>query len=99
MSARLTPGTRLVTVAVPRRAKAGLYTLRVVLRDLNAKSFALSRSVRPGICEFQQKYPNVSIDLYLSEQTVIKHVSNILRKLGVPNRAAAAMQARGDHLI
>lgn len=45
-SARLTAGTRVVTVAVPRRAKAGLYTLRVVLRDLNAKSFALSRSVR-----------------------------------------------------
>lgn len=45
-SAHLTPGTRLVTVAVPRRAKAGLYALRVVLRDLNAKSFTSSRSVR-----------------------------------------------------
>ena len=31
---------------------------------------ALSRSVRPGICEFQQKYPNVSIDLYLTDRIV-----------------------------
>jgi hypothetical protein len=45
-TARLMPGTRLVTVAVPRRAKAGLYTLRVVLRDLDGRSFTSSRSVR-----------------------------------------------------
>ncbi len=31
---------------------------------------ALSRSVRPGICEFQQKYPDVSIDLYLTDRIV-----------------------------
>jgi hypothetical protein len=45
-TARLMPGTRLVTVAVPRRAKAGLYTLRVVLRDLDGRSFTSSHSVR-----------------------------------------------------
>lgn len=31
---------------------------------------ALSRSVRPGICEFQKKYPSVSIDLYLTDRIV-----------------------------
>ncbi len=31
---------------------------------------ALGRSVRPGICEFQQKHPNVMIDLYLTDRIV-----------------------------
>lgn len=31
---------------------------------------ALGRSVRPGICEFQKKYPSVSIDLYLTDRIV-----------------------------
>jgi hypothetical protein len=45
-TARLTVGTRLEALAVPRRAKAGFYTVRVVMRDLDGKSFALSRTVR-----------------------------------------------------
>lgn len=31
---------------------------------------ALGRSIRPGICEFQQKHPNVTIDLYLTDRIV-----------------------------
>jgi len=31
---------------------------------------ALGRSVRPGICEFQKTYPQVSIDLYLTDRIV-----------------------------
>ena len=31
---------------------------------------ALGRSVRPGICEFQKKHPNVTIDLYLTDRIV-----------------------------
>lgn len=31
---------------------------------------ALGRSVRPGICEFQQKHPKVMIDLYLTDRIV-----------------------------
>jgi DNA-binding transcriptional LysR family regulator len=31
---------------------------------------ALGRSVRPGICEFQQKHPNVTIDLNLTDRIV-----------------------------
>ena len=35
-SLQLAPGTRVVKVAVPRRAKAGAYTLRQRLRDVAA---------------------------------------------------------------
>lgn len=45
-TARLTAGTRLVTLAVPKKAKAGLYTVRVALRDLAGKTFSSSRSIR-----------------------------------------------------
>ncbi len=31
---------------------------------------ALGRSIRPGICEFQQKHPNVTIDLNLTDRIV-----------------------------
>jgi len=45
-TARLTAGTRLVALAVPRRAKAGFYTVRVAMRDLDGKTFGASRTVR-----------------------------------------------------
>ena len=45
-TARLTAGTRLVTLAVPKKAKAGLYTVRVALRDLAGNRFSSSRSIR-----------------------------------------------------
>ena len=31
---------------------------------------ALSRSIRPGICEFQEKHPNVMIELNLTDRIV-----------------------------
>lgn len=42
---------------------------------------------------------NVAAELVLSEHTVHRHVSNILRKLGVPTRAAAVAKATEQHLI
>ena len=42
-------GVRLVSFAVPRRAKGGLYTVRVAMRDLEGRTFSASRSIRiPG---------------------------------------------------
>jgi len=47
MSQQLAPGTRVVKVAVPRRAKAGAYTLRLRLRDVAAGTVTtVNRSVR-----------------------------------------------------
>ena len=46
-SQQLSPGTRVVKLAVPRRAKAGAYTLRLRLRDVAAGTVTtLNRSVR-----------------------------------------------------
>jgi hypothetical protein len=45
-TARLTAGSRLVSFAVPRRAKGGLYTLRAAMRDLEGRTFGASRSIR-----------------------------------------------------
>lgn len=43
---RLTAGSRLVSLAVPRGAKGGLYSLRVAMRDLEGRTFSASRSIR-----------------------------------------------------
>lgn len=45
-TASLTAGTRLVTLKVPRRTKAGLYSVRVLMRDAENRTFSASRSVR-----------------------------------------------------
>ena len=45
-TASLTAGTRLVTLKVPRRTKAGLYSVRVLMRDAENRAFSASRSVR-----------------------------------------------------
>lgn len=41
----------------------------------------------------------IAVDLYLSEKTVARHVSNIFTKLGVSSRAAATAHAYEHHLI
>lgn len=45
-AANLAPGTRLVTLKVPRAVKAGLYTVQVAMRDSQNRTFSSSRSVR-----------------------------------------------------
>jgi len=46
-SQQLAPGTRVVKLAVPRKAKAGSYTLRLRLRDVAAGTFTtVNRTVR-----------------------------------------------------
>jgi DNA-binding NarL/FixJ family response regulator len=42
---------------------------------------------------------SIAADLFLSERTVDRHISNILTKLRVPSRAAATAYAYQHHLI
>lgn len=41
----------------------------------------------------------IAIDLFLSEKTVARHVSNLLRKLGLPSRSAATAYAYEHGLV
>ncbi|MFJ4207000.1 LuxR C-terminal-related transcriptional regulator [Paenarthrobacter sp. NPDC089675] len=52
-----------------------------------------------GLISSGQSNKSIARQLFLSEKTVARHVSNILAKLGVPSRAAATSYAFGHHLI
>ena len=61
---------------------------------LTARELQVLRLVAAG-----QTNRSIAADLFLSEQTVARHISNILTKLGVPSRAAATAYAYQHHLI
>jgi LuxR family transcriptional regulator, maltose regulon positive regulatory protein len=61
----------------------------------------LTAREREVLCEVAQGLTNreVAARLHISEHTVHRHVANILRKLGVPSRAAAAARAASAGLL
>ncbi len=62
------------------------------LRDLGVSAYADAPAVRSGGLSDR----DIASELTISPHTVHRHVSNILAKLGVPSRAAAAAYA-GRH--
>jgi DNA-binding NarL/FixJ family response regulator len=67
---------------------------RVAVADLTVREVMVLKLVAEGM-------PNLGIadDLFVTEQTVKFHLSNIYRKLGVSNRTAAAHVAHESALI
>ena len=61
---------------------------------LTARELEVLRLVAAG-----QTNRAIAADLFLSERTVDRHVSNIFTKLGVPSRAAATAYAYQHHLV
>jgi DNA-binding NarL/FixJ family response regulator len=67
---------------------------RVAVADLTVREVMVLKLVAEGM-------PNLGIadDLFVTEQTVKFHLSNVYRKLGVSNRTAAAHVAHESALI
>jgi DNA-binding CsgD family transcriptional regulator/tetratricopeptide (TPR) repeat protein len=83
--------------AAPDLARVEVLTRRPAARatgGLTARELEVLRLVAAG-----HTNRSVAADLFLSERTVERHVSNILAKLGVPSRAAATAYAYQHQLI
>jgi DNA-binding NarL/FixJ family response regulator len=65
-----------------------------VAGGLTSRELQVLRLVAAG-----QTNRSIAADLFVSERTVDRHISNILTKLGVPSRAAATAYAYQHHLI
>jgi DNA-binding NarL/FixJ family response regulator len=61
---------------------------------LTARELQVLRQVAAG-----RTNKAIATELSLSERTIDRHVSNILRKLDVPSRAAATAYAYGHELL
>ena len=64
------------------------------LEDLTGREREVLRLLAEGLTNRQ-----IAARLVVSEHTVHRHVSNILRKLGLPSRAAAAALAAQAGLL
>jgi DNA-binding NarL/FixJ family response regulator len=62
-------------------------------RELTARELEVLRLVADG-----KANKSIARELYLSEKTVARHVSNILSKLSLPSRVAATKYAFEHHL-
>ena len=83
------------------RARAAVSASTPAGRQAAAGTPVLSRREIEVLRQVAQGLSNQTIGerLFISEHTVHRHVANILTKLGVPSRAAAAAQAARDKLI
>jgi ATP/maltotriose-dependent transcriptional regulator MalT len=73
--------------ALTRKAAVG------TVRELTGRELEVLRLVAAG-----ETNRAIATDLFLSERTVDRHVSNILAKLGVPSRTAATAYAY-EHML
>ena len=83
--------------AAPDLARVEALTRKPAARvagGLTARELQVLRLVAAG-----QTNRSIAADLFLSERTVDRHISNILTKLCVPSRAAATAYAYQHHLI
>lgn len=82
-------------VADALAASAGLQRAGTHLNaDLSDRELEVLRLVVEG-----RDNPDIARELYISQDTVKNHVSNILNKLGVDNRIQAAVQAVRTRLV
>jgi DNA-binding NarL/FixJ family response regulator len=83
--------------AVPDLARAQALSRKVAARPaggLTARELDVLRLVATG-----KTNRSIAADLFLSEKTVARHVSNIFTKLGVSTRAAATAYAYEHELL
>jgi DNA-binding CsgD family transcriptional regulator len=83
--------------AAPDLARVGALTRKPVTR---AAGGLTGRELQVlGLVAAGQTNRSIAAELFLSERTVERHMSNILTKLGVPSRAAATAYAYQHQLI
>ena len=83
--------------AVPDMARTEALSRKAVAKPaggLTARELEVLRLVATG-----KTNRSIAADLFLSEKTVARHVSNIFAKLGVPSRAAATAHAYEHGLV
>jgi DNA-binding CsgD family transcriptional regulator len=83
--------------AAPALAEVEALTRAVAIRStgpLSPRELEVLRLVTAG-----KTNRSIASELYLSEKTVARHVSNILAKLDLPSRAAATAYAYEHHLV
>ena len=80
--------------SAPQPAAEGLAAATAESTDLTKRELTILRAVARGLSN-----QAISQDLWVTEQTVKFHLTNIYRKLGVANRTAAARYAHQHGLV
>ena len=80
--------------AVGRRGQAGANPANQVASELTERELTILQAVARGLSNLA-----ISRDLWITEQTVKFHLTNVYRKLGVANRTAAARYAHQHGLV
>ncbi|MGH3055653.1 MAG: LuxR C-terminal-related transcriptional regulator, partial [Gaiellaceae bacterium] len=80
-------------------ARSGESASRLLLGDAGASPLTRRERQVLALVAAGQSNRGIAEQLVVSEHTVHRHVANILRKLAVPTRAAAAARATRDGLL